>query len=128
MAKTHKFNRKINALGWGLLLILWGITILFDGVPFGVGLLGTGLIFLGANGIRTLNDIPTKDNNTLLGVLALAWGGLELSRPILEGLNLFADWDWAIFASLMVVLGLLLLSRELLRMHRSGVKNSHESV
>ena len=126
MSKTHVLKRKINTLGWGLLLILWGVTILFDFVPFGVGLLGSGLILLGANVVRALNGLPTKDDNTLLGVLALAWGGLELARPLLGQLAIFADWDWAIFAILLVVLGVLLLSRELLRMHRTGVWNSRE--
>ncbi len=123
MDNTQQSNRNYNAIGWGLLLILWGITLLFDFAPFGLGVLGTGLILLGANGVRALNGLPTKDDNTLLGILALAWGGLELARPILRQLFGFADLDWAIFAILLVVLGMILLARELLRIHKTSVEN-----
>jgi hypothetical protein len=123
MDDTQKFNRKINAIGWGLLLMLWGVTILFDFVPFGVGLLGTGLVLLGANGIRALSGQSLKDDNTVLGILGLTWGGLELARPILHQLFKSADLDWAIFAILLFVLGLILLARELLRIRRASVEN-----
>ncbi len=123
MDNTQRSNRKYNAIGWGLLFILWGITILFDSVPFGVGVLGTGLILLGANGARALNGLPAKEDNTVLGILALSWGGLELARPILRQLFEFADWDWAIFAILLVVLGIILLVRELPRIRKTSVEN-----
>jgi hypothetical protein len=123
MDNTQKSNRQCNAMGWGLLFILWGITILFDFVPFGVGVLGTGLILLGANGVRALNGLPARGDNTVLGILALSWGGLELARPILQQLFEFADWDWAIFAILLVVLGMILLARELLRIRMTSVEN-----
>lgn len=122
MDNAQKFNRKVNAIGWGSLLILWGITILFDFVPFGVGVLGTGLILLGANVVRVLNRLPAKQDNTVLGILALSWGGLELARPILRQLFEFADLDWAVFATLLVVMGLILLARGLLRIHRTNVE------
>jgi hypothetical protein len=123
MDNTQKSNRTCNAIGWGLLFILWGITILFDFVPFGVGVLGTGLILLGANVVRALNGLPARDDNTVLGILALSWGGLELARPILRQLFEFADWDWAIFAILLVVLGMILLARELLRIRMTSVEH-----
>jgi len=129
MDNTHESDLQfINALGWGLLLMLWGFTILFDFVPFGVGLLGTGLILFGANGLRLLKGLPARDGNTILGILALSWGGLELARPILGGLFGYADLDWAIFAILLVELGLILLTRGLLRIRRAGIANARESV
>ncbi len=115
MDNLQTSNRKLNAIGWGLLLLLWGITILFDAVPFGAGLLGTGLILLGANAVRARNGLPARDDNTVPGILALAWGGLELARPILRQRFEVADWDWAIFAILLIVLGLIFLARALLR-------------
>ncbi len=113
---------KYNAIAWGLLLILWGITLLFDFIPLSVGLLGTGLILLGANVARALNGLPAKDDNTILGIMALLWGGLELARPILKQLFRFVDWDWAVFAILLVVMGLILLVRGLLRIRRTNVE------
>jgi hypothetical protein len=123
MDNTQQANRKYNSIGWGLLFVLWGITILFDSVPFGVGVLGTGLILLGANVVRALNDLPAKGDNTVLGILALSWGGLELARPILRQIFEVADWDWATFATLLVVLGMILLARELLRIRKTSAEN-----
>jgi hypothetical protein len=101
--------KNYNAIAWGLLSILWGITILFDFVPFGVGLVGTGLILLGANVFLSLNGLPTKGDNTAFGILALTWGGLELARPILRSMFVSADLDWVIFAILLITLGLILI-------------------
>ncbi len=122
MDNTQKSNCNYNAIGWGVLFILWGITILFDFVPFGAGVLGTGLVLLGANAVRALNGLPAKDDNTILGILALSWGGLELARPTLQLLFESTDWDWAIFAILLVVLGLILLARELLQIRKTSVE------
>jgi hypothetical protein len=110
--------KNYNAVAWGLLSILWGITILFDFVPFGVGLVGTGLILLGANVFLSLNGLPTKGDNTLFGFLALVWGGLELARPILHSILISADLDWVIFAVLLITLGLILIGSKILA--RSG--------
>ena len=119
MDNTREYHRIVNAVGWGLLLIIWGMTILFDFVPFGVGVLGTGLILLGANLVHVLNGRPARDDNTILGILALSWGVLELARPVLQPIFEFADWDWAIFAILLVELGMILIARGLLRARRA---------
>jgi hypothetical protein len=125
MDNTQIINRKYGTIAWGLLSILWGITILFDFVPFGVGLIGTGLILLGVNIVRSFNGLPTRGDNTVLGILALAWGGLELARPNLRLLFEFPDWDWAIFAILLVVLGMILLARGLLRVRKNSLGDLH---
>jgi hypothetical protein len=108
MENIQIMNRKYETVVWGLLAILWGITILFDFIPFGVGVLGTGMVMLGVNVVRSLNDLPTKNDNTVFGILMLAWGGLELGRPILRSLFGYADLDWVIFAILLIGLGLIL--------------------
>jgi hypothetical protein len=113
MENTQIINRRYGTIAWGLLSILWGITILFDFIPFGIGLVGTGLILLGVNVVRSYNSLPVKDDNTVLGILALVWGGLELARPNLYRLIEFSDWDWAVFAILLVVLGVVVLVRGL---------------
>src|SRR5512134_3325504 len=109
--KNLKHN--IKRAGWGLLAILWGGTILFDFMPFGAGLIGTGLILLGVNTVRAINHLQTKPDNTVLGILALAWGGLELARPLLRQSFPSADLDWVIFAIILIGLGLVLLTRAL---------------
>lgn len=114
MDSRETLNENIEKVGWGLLAILWGMTILFDFLPFGTGLVGTGLILLGANIIRSLNQLPTKGDNTILGILLLAWGGLEFARPWLGRVFPSADLDWVIFAILLTGWGLILLTRALL--------------
>ena len=126
MTNAEDAGRILNAVGWGLLCILWGLTILVDAVPFAAGLLATGLILLGANLVRMRSGLLARDENTLLGVLALAWGGLELARPMLGGLFQFTDW--AVFAILLVVLGTLLLTRGLLLARRTRIEEHRETA
>jgi len=128
MDNIQDSNRRFNAIGWGLLCVLWGITILFDSVPFSLGMLGTGLILIGANVVRVRKGLRPRDENTVLGILALAWAGLELARPILQPVFLFVDWDWAIFAVLLLMLGLILLAREALRIRRSASESPHPNL
>jgi hypothetical protein len=111
MDSMKNLKRNLKRVGWGLLAIVWGATILFDFVPFGAGLIGTGLILLGVNMVRSINHLHTKNDNTVLGILTLAWGGLELARPLLRQLFPSADLDWVIFAVLLIGLGLVLLAR-----------------
>src|SRR5512146_713038 len=102
MDPVASVDRWLVAGAWGLLCVWWGVSIFFDRIPFGAGLIGTGLILLGVNGIRFLNRIRQRGLTTVCGILALAWGALELARslPLPFQLN-----DWAIFSILLVVLG-----------------------
>jgi len=120
MDKTLSLNRKFEAIAWGLLFILWGVTALFDFVPGGVGIAGSGLILLGLNAVRSLRDMPTKSRTTTLGILALVWGGLELT-PLLFDLP-FELSDRAIFAIVLIVLGGILLTRELPRIPKQSIE------
>ena len=119
MNNVKNLKRNLKRAGWGLLAILWGATILFDFIPFGAGLIGTGLILLSANMVRSINHLHTKNDNTVLGILSLAWGGLELARPWLRQLFPSADLDWVIFAILLIGWGVMLLTRTFLLSHRT---------
>jgi hypothetical protein len=128
MEQTKSINRMYESVGWGALLILWGVVFLFDFIPFGVGVVGTGLILLGMNAVRSFNHLATKVDNTVLGVLMLAWGGLELARPILHVWFASADLDWVIFAILLIGLGVILSLRGFLRpASKRERSNSHGS-
>ena len=120
MNNPQTSNQKYEGVAWGLLAMLWGVTILFDFIPFGVGLIGTGLIFLGANVVRRISQLPVRSDNTVLGILTLAWGGLEFARPFLRHLFPSADLDWVIFAILLIGLGLILLTQALLHVWKRG--------
>ena len=123
MGDTRISDQRYNAIAWGLLFILWGFTILFNSIPFGIGILGTGLVLLGVNVARALNALPTRSTTTILGILALIWGVLELARPILQQVLGAVDLDWAIFAILLVALGAILLVRESMRVDKPTVEN-----
>ncbi len=121
MDNTRTLDCHFETIAWGLLFILWGITILFDFVPVGIGIVGTGVILLGLNAARALNGVPTRGGTTTLGILALVWGGLDLARSILPlpfELTLFA-----IFAILLIMQGVIVLARELRRIRKEGFGN-----
>jgi hypothetical protein len=104
---NRKFlNPNFERVGWGLLSILWGIVILVDFVPFEAGLIGTGLIMLSVAGAN--NRLSLKNDSTVVGILMLAWGGLEFTRPLLHQLFPSADLDWVIFAVLLIGWGVIL--------------------
>jgi cytochrome c oxidase subunit IV len=114
MKETQTLNRDLETIAWGLLFVLWGVTILFDFLPASVGLLGTGLILLGLNAARYLKGIPTKGGTTVLGLFTLVWGGLELAGVVLR-----LPFKLPVFSILLIVIGAFLLGSELLRVRQT---------
>ena len=82
--KTGDPDRRYSIIAWGLILIWLGIRNVFVSLPDGTGLLGVGLILLGINAARSFQGVPPKAFTTLLGALALLWGGLELANSTLS--------------------------------------------
>lgn len=110
-----------ETIAWALLLMLWGLTILFDFLPGSLGILGTGLILLGLNVVRSRYGVPTRGGTTIIGLLALLWGGLELASQRLP--LPFVLSDWAIVAILLIVLGGILLAREVQGIRKTDVES-----
>jgi hypothetical protein len=110
MDNTRTLNTSFETAAWGLIFIWWGITTLFTFLPDGAGAIGIGLILLGLNLIRSLNGIPTRDFTTILGILALVFGGLELAGSVLH-----LPFELPVFPILLIVLGVILLACDLLR-------------
>ena len=79
-------NKRLEAIGWGLFLIMiGGIWLLPDErVPQGTWLIGAGLIMLGINGIRYLKGIKMSGLTIVLGIIALfaGLGGLFGVKPL----------------------------------------------
>lgn len=95
---SHKaFKHNLAVIGEGALLIWWGLVIMIDPLTIGIGAVGTGLIFLGANAARMLKGLPQKAGNTLVGILAIVWGMLD---------HVFALRLGASFALLLILIGL----------------------
>jgi hypothetical protein len=108
MNTTKTLNRNFEAIAWGALFIWWGITELVNFLPEGTGAIGVGLILLGLNAARRLNGVATSSFTITLGILALVMGGLELTGAVLS-----LPFELPVFAILMIVLGVIVLAREL---------------
>ena len=110
MENTQKLDSTLETAAWGSLLIWWGITELVTVLPHGIGAIGVGLILLGVNLARTLNGIPTRGLTTVLGILALVWGGVDLLSSIVR-----PPLEVSTFAILLIALGIIWIARALLR-------------
>jgi len=108
--RTSKLNSSLETVAWGALFIWWGVTELVNVLPDGTGAIGIGLILLGLNAVRSLNGIPTRGSTTILGILALVWGGVDLAGSILR-----PPVELPTFAILLIALGVIWVARELLR-------------
>jgi hypothetical protein len=108
MENTRKLNFDLEAIAWGALFILWGITQMFTSLPDGTGTVGIGLILVGLNVARSWAGRPTSGFTITFGILALLLGGLELARPLLH-----LSFELPIFAILLLTLGVILVVREL---------------
>ena len=93
-------NKRLENIGWGLFLIMWGGSALVPDktVSEGWWSIGVGLIMLGLNVARYFNHIKMSGFTTFLGIIAIISGVLQLM-----GLN---DLGGAIF---LIVLGSYLL-------------------
>jgi hypothetical protein len=74
--QKHRLDRRLDAIGWGLfLMMIGGLWLVPEGrLPGGTWLIGTGLIILGTSLIRYLNDIRVSGFWVFIGLLALASG------------------------------------------------------
>ncbi len=113
MQDNARMNRNIETLAWGALFVWWGITLLVT-LPAGVGLIGVGLILLGANAVRYSQGIRINGFSACIGVLAVIWGGLELAGTVLP-------FELPVFAILLIALGATIVGLEFVR-PASGVQ------
>ena len=105
--QQRALNRRYETVAWGAFFIWWGVTGLFSFLPEGVSTIGLGLIFIGLNVARYANQISTSSFTIALGVLALAVGGFELARAILN-----LSFDLPFMAIVLIGLGIFVLARE----------------
>ena len=70
------FDKRLDAVGWGLFLIMLGALWLLpkDRLPEGSWLIGTGLILLGLSAARYFRGVQIRGFTVLLGILALLIG------------------------------------------------------
>ena len=108
MENTRKSTFNLEAIAWGALFILWGVTAMFPTLPKGLGAIGIGLILIGLNAARYWAGQPTSTFTITIGILALLLGGFELATPLLH-----LSFELPIFAILLLALGLMTLARGL---------------
>lgn len=108
MENTRSLNRNLETYAWAAFFVWWGITEMVKVLPAGTGAVGFGLILISLNVARSLNGIPTSGFTITLGILALVLGGLELA-----GFFLNLPFQLPVFAILLIVLGVIVLAREL---------------
>lgn len=106
MERTQFVNRISETLVWGAIFVWWGVAILLQ-LPNGMDALGIGVILLGLIAARSLSGLASNGFAITLGIVALAWGVLDLSRSVLH-LPLGVGAEYAI---LFVVVGMTLLAR-----------------
>ncbi|HET9223271.1 MAG TPA: hypothetical protein VFO07_12250 [Roseiflexaceae bacterium] len=95
-------NKRLEAIGWGLFLIIIGaLWVIPDArVPHGTWLIAAGVIMLGVNAVRYLNDIKMSWGSLILGLLA-----------VIFGLGEFVGLDLPFVAILLIVFGLGIILR-----------------
>ncbi len=74
--KKKSLDQRLDAIGWGLFLIMiGGLWLAPEGtVPEGAWLIGTGVIILGMMCIRYLNGIKVNGFWLVVGLIALGFG------------------------------------------------------
>jgi hypothetical protein len=77
MEKEQKSKYIVTVIGWGLLLIWWGVSFAVDPITIGISAIGTGLILLGVYAVCMLLGIPARGSTVALGVVTLVWGTLD---------------------------------------------------
>jgi len=108
MENTRMLNSHYEAIAWGGIFIVWGITEMFTSLPDGTSAIGIGLILVSLNVARSAKRLPISGFSTTLGILALLLGGLQLARPFLH-----LSFELPIFAILLLALGVMILARQL---------------
>ncbi len=73
-------NKRLETIAWGLFLIMLGGFALVPGEAISKGWwsVGVGAIMLGLNAARYLNRIRMSGFTTVLGILSILGGGLQL--------------------------------------------------
>lgn len=109
-SSSEALPRRLDAVGWGLPLVLTGGVLAAPKglAPEGLWLLGFGLILAGVDAARRLNGLAASGFALALGLLAMALGVSQLAGPVL-GLAI----ELPVFAVWLVALGVIVLAREL---------------
>jgi hypothetical protein len=71
-------NKNLERAAWGLFLIMLGGFMFVPNAPEGLWSIGVGVIMLGLNAARYFNQIRMSGFTTVLGILAVVGGLVQL--------------------------------------------------
>ncbi len=74
---AQPLTRKLEAISWGAFFIWIGVAFLAN-VGWGVGLVGVGVIALGAQVARKYFGLPVERFGLVIGIAFVLWGAWEL--------------------------------------------------
>jgi len=109
-------DKRVDAIGWGLLFLAVGIVSLLPAMPDGAWLVAAGLVMLGVSGFRAWMRLPIHGATVVSGVVALA-----------AGIFIAAGLTTQVGPLVLIVLGLTLLVTALYRSPRSAGPTVHNS-
>ena len=93
---------RIEAIGWGLLLLMTGLLALIPGLPDGTWLVGLGVLMIGLNATRILVGLAPDRFAVILG-----------SGAVVAGLGIMAGIAVPVFALLLIVCGVAILAAQI---------------
>ena len=114
MDDIKTLNRRYETVAWGALLILLGVDFFVPGllVPYGIGMLGIGIILLGLNLARYLSKMPMNGVTIALGIMAFVLGMVALLRAVLN----LPRFELPLFPVLLIAIGVVILGQAAKRM------------
>jgi hypothetical protein len=83
LTNRHVLHKKLDAAGWGLFFVWIGIALIAD-VGWGMGLLGVGIITLGAQAARNYFGLKLEGFWVVTGFLFVLGGVWELFNVPLD--------------------------------------------
>ncbi len=103
-AAPHTLASRIDAIGWGLLLLMTGILFLIPGLPDGLWLVGLGVLVIGLNATRIYVGVAPDRVGLIFGAGA-----------VVAGLAIMAGIDVPVFALLLIFWGMAIIAGQLVR-------------
>ncbi len=119
MTDAKSFRRIVDPVVWAALFVWWGISFIPHFLPNGLDAAGTGLILLAANALALFKGLPINGFSTTVGVLALLWGILDMTKSVLH-----LPYKPPVFAILLIALGVILGGSALVRALRASGSSS----
>ncbi|MCW5850090.1 MAG: hypothetical protein KIT87_08395 [Anaerolineae bacterium] len=97
---TRRKDQRLSQICWGLFLIMVGGLIYWQNVPPGVWFIGSALILLGGNAVRSLTNIPVRTGELILAGIFMV-----------VGLSTFSGFNLPWLPILLILIGASLIFR-----------------